>query len=249
VKLVTYIHHEATHLGAIKDGQVLDLAKACAAYRQSPDFSADPVGFPADMECPGDMLTLLQSDEQTWQSIAIALDWAITLPEAAMDALCRPLEQVQLGPPLANPSKIICVGMNYHDHCREQDLAVPQRPLLFAKFPSAIIGPEEEITWPSDISQQVDYEAELAVIIGRKARDVVVEEAYDYIAGYTILNDVSARDVVSSEGQWVRGKSFDTFCPLGPYLLTADEVRDPHDLGIRCWVNGELRQDSVDPSF
>ena len=123
-------------------------------------------------------------------------------------------------------------------------LVGPDRPILFAKFPSSIIGPGDEITWPPEASRKVDHEAELAVIIGREGRHIPIDQAYDYVAGYTIVNDVSARDVQFSDGQWVRGKSFDTFCPMGPYLLTADEVPDPHTLRIRCWVNGELRQDS-----
>jgi 2-keto-4-pentenoate hydratase/2-oxohepta-3-ene-1,7-dioic acid hydratase in catechol pathway len=190
------------------------------------------------------MMALLQSGDKTWQIVANAVAWAAALSETTEDSIRQPLAEVQLGPPLANPSKIICVGLNYHDHCREQGLDVPQRPILFAKFPSAIIGPEDEITWPGDVSQKVDYEAELAVIIGCEGRDIPIGEAYHYIAGYTNLNDVSARDVQFADKQWIRGKSFDTFCPLGPYLLTADEVPDPHNLRIRCWVNGELRQDS-----
>jgi 2-keto-4-pentenoate hydratase/2-oxohepta-3-ene-1,7-dioic acid hydratase in catechol pathway len=115
---------------------------------------------------------------------------------------------------------------------------------MFVKFPTAVIGPGEAITWPEGASSKVDYEAELAVVIGRRARNVAAAQAYDVIAGYTIANDVSARDVQFSDGQWVRGKSFDTFCPLGPYLLTADEVENPHGLRIRCILNGRVLQDS-----
>lgn len=238
MKLVTYIHRDAPRLGAIRGEQVVDLAQAWAAYPKSAAGSA------GDRACPQSMLALLQSDAETRQRVASAIDWADALPEAAREPMWRPLDRVRLAPPLANPSKIICVGLNYHDHCREQDISVPERPILFAKFPTSIVGPEDEITWPTDVSQQVDYEVELGVIIGRKGRDIAVDEAYDYVAGYTIVNDVSARDVQFADEQWVRGKSFDTFCPLGPYLLTADEVPDPHNLRIQCWVNGELRQDS-----
>jgi 2-keto-4-pentenoate hydratase/2-oxohepta-3-ene-1,7-dioic acid hydratase in catechol pathway len=238
LKLITYLYQGAPHLGAISDGQVIDLAEALVAYRKS-------TGHATSSRCiPVDMLALLQSDPETWQEVTRVVDWTGALPEGAGDSFRLPLADVQLAPPLANPSKIVCVGLNYHDHCREQDLEVPQRPILFAKFPSAIAGPEDEIRWPGDLSQQVDYEAELAVIIGREGRDISVDEAYGYIAGYTILNDVTARDAQFGDGQWVRGKSFDTFCPIGPYLLTADEMPDPRDLYIRCWVNGELRQDS-----
>lgn len=238
MKLVTYVHQKVSRLGAVRDGQVVDLALAFAAYRKSMADSIGLVAFPADM------LALLQSDEETWQLVGRLVDWAETLSKIDGASLWQPLAQVRLAPPLVNPSKIVCVGLNYHDHCREQGQEIPERPILFAKFPSTIIGPEDEITWPGDISQQVDYEAELAVIIGRKGRDIPVDRAYDYVAGYTVANDVSARDVQFVDGQWVRSKSFDTFCPLGPYLLTADEVPDPHNLRVRCWVNGELRQDS-----
>jgi 2-keto-4-pentenoate hydratase/2-oxohepta-3-ene-1,7-dioic acid hydratase in catechol pathway len=244
LKLVTYVHGEACRLGAMVDGRLVDLGQAWAASQESTASAVGTVEFPAGMECPADMGALLQSGEEMWRRVARVVAWAEALPETASDALWRPLDKVRLTAPLANPSKIICVGLNYHDHCREQGLEVPQRPILFAKFPSAIVGPEDEITWPGDVSQQVDYEAELAVIIGRKGRDIPVDEAYEYVAGYTNLNDVSARDVQVADEQWIRGKSFDTFCPLGPYLATRDEVTDPHNLHIRCWVNGELRQDS-----
>jgi 2-keto-4-pentenoate hydratase/2-oxohepta-3-ene-1,7-dioic acid hydratase in catechol pathway len=245
LKLVTYLHGEACRLGVVSDGRpgigsdghLVNLGQAWAAYQES---TADSVR----LECPADMGALLQSGEETWRRLASVVAWAQALPATAADTLWRPLDGVRLAAPLANPSKIVCVGLNYHDHCREQGLDVPQRPILFAKFPSTIIGHEAEITWPGDLSQQVDYEAELAVVIGRRGRHIPVDEAYRYVAGYTNLNDVSARDVQFADEQWVRGKSFDTFCPLGPYLVTADEVPDPHDLRIRCWVNGELRQDS-----
>jgi 2-keto-4-pentenoate hydratase/2-oxohepta-3-ene-1,7-dioic acid hydratase in catechol pathway len=245
LKLVTIIDGEAPRPGIGRDGRlgivhedrVLDLAQTWAAYRES---SASAAG----LECPADMGALLRGGEGAWQSVAAVVAWAESLPGPAGEALWRALDGVRLAAPWANPSKIICVGLNYHDHCREQGLDAPQRPILFAKFPSTIIGPEDEITWPGDLSQKVDYEAELAVIIGRQGRDIPVDEAYQYVAGYANLNDVSARDVQFADEQWVRGKSFDTFCPLGPYVVTTDEVPDPHGLTIRCWVNGELRQDS-----
>ena len=239
MKLVTYIHQGTPRLGAISDSQVIDLALAWDAYRKRTDASAGRQGG-----FPDDMSALLQSDDTTWQLVGSVAAWAEALPDPAGASLRQPLAQVRLAPPLANPSKIICVGLNYHDHCREQNIEVPDRPILFAKFPSSIIGPGDEITWPPDASHKVDYEAELAVVIGREGRHIPIEQAYDYVAGYTIVNDVSARDVQFADEQWVRGKSFDTFCPMGPYLLTADEVPDPHTLRIRCWVNGELRQDS-----
>jgi acylpyruvate hydrolase len=218
---------------------VIDLATAWDAYQKGTDA---PAGHGDAF--PNDMSTLLQSDDETWQLVRSVVSWAEALPDLEGSSFKQSLDQVRLAPPVANPSKIICVGLNYRDHCLEQNIDLPGRPILFAKFPSSIVGPGEEITWPADVSQKVDYEAELAVVIGREGRHIPADRAYEYVAGYTIVNDVSARDAQFADKQWIRGKSFDTFCPMGPYLLTADEVPDPHTLDIRCWVNGGLRQDS-----
>jgi 2-keto-4-pentenoate hydratase/2-oxohepta-3-ene-1,7-dioic acid hydratase in catechol pathway len=143
----------------------------------------------------------------------------------------------------SRPGKIVCVGLNYRDHAEEQGLALPALPLLFAKWPSAVIGHGEAIVLPS-VTKEVDYEAELGVVIGESAHGVPVERAFDVVAGYVCVNDVSARDLQFSDGQWTRSKSFDTFCPLGPEVVPASEVDDPQNLGIRCLVNGEPLQDS-----
>jgi 2,4-diketo-3-deoxy-L-fuconate hydrolase len=144
--------------------------------------------------------------------------------------------------PIDRPSKIICAGLNYRDHAAESGLELPPRPVLFAKWPSAMIGPGEPIVLPS-ISKEVDYEAELAVVIGRRSRDVAPQHALDVVAGFICLNDVSARDLQFAEGQWTRSKSFDTFCPVSP-LLPAGEIEDPQRLRIHCLLNGEVVQDS-----
>jgi acylpyruvate hydrolase len=224
-------------LGAVINGHVVDLEQATKAFQSETDNASLLAEFPQEM------LALLRSDNETWQALTTTVNWVETVPET-VKSFYYPLDEVQLAPPLSNPSKIVCVGLNYHDHCREQGTEVPQRPLLFAKFPSTIIGPDDDITWPPHLTQQVDYEAELAVVIGHQGRNIPLDETGRYIAGYTIVNDVSARDVQFSDGQWVRGKSLDTFCPMGPYLVTADEVADPQQLKIKCRVNGELRQDS-----
>jgi 2-keto-4-pentenoate hydratase/2-oxohepta-3-ene-1,7-dioic acid hydratase in catechol pathway len=163
---------------------------------------------------------------------------------AAAGAAPLLLADVKLQAPLLRPGKIIAVGLNYLDHCREQNLTPPERPTLFTKFTTSVIAPGEAIRWDPALTQQVDYEAELALVIGRTARRVPAEAAYDFVFGYTCLNDVTARDLQKGDGQWVRGKSLDTFCPLGPVVVTADELPNPHGLPIRTWVNGELRQDS-----
>lgn len=155
-----------------------------------------------------------------------------------------PLADAAFAPPLI-PGKIVAIGRNYADHASETGSDLPDKPLIFAKFPSSIIAPGEPITWRKSITDKVDWEAELAVVIGRRAKDVSEEDAYNYVYGYTVANDVSARDLqLETDTQWTRGKSLDTFCPLGPYIVTRDEVPDPHNLAIRTTVNGETMQDS-----
>ena len=146
--------------------------------------------------------------------------------------------------PIHRPGKIVCVGLNYMDHCRETNTPPPERPLLFTKFTTTITGPHDDIVWSTDLTNKVDFEAELAVIIGQTCRCVSEADALNYVAGYTAANDVSARDVQLGDGQWVRGKSLDTFCPLGPAFVTADEIPDPQNLAIRSTLNGEVMQDS-----
>jgi 2-keto-4-pentenoate hydratase/2-oxohepta-3-ene-1,7-dioic acid hydratase in catechol pathway len=155
-----------------------------------------------------------------------------------------PLEGVQWAPPVSHPSKIIAIGLNYRDHADESKGAVPATQLIFAKFPNSIIGHGRQITWRSDVTRKVDYEAELVVVIGKETRNAAEKDALKSVFGYTCGNDVSARDLQFKDGQWVRGKSLNTFCPLGPWLVTGDELGDPHELSIRCWLNGQLMQDS-----
>ena len=143
---------------------------------------------------------------------------------------------------IASPQKIICVGLNYRDHAEEQGTPLPERPLLFAKWPNTLIGNGDAIRIPS-ISQQVDYEAELGVVIGRTASGVSVDDALDHVEGYVVANDVSGRDLQFADGQWVRGKSLDTFLPVGD-LVPARDVADPQNLPIRAILNGTVMQDS-----
>ena len=144
--------------------------------------------------------------------------------------------------PITRPGKIVCVGLNYKDHAEEQGVDLPAAPLLFAKFTTSLIGPGEPIVIPSLVTK-CDYEAELGVVIGSTVRGVSKENALEAVAGYVVANDVSARDLQFADGQWTRGKSPDTFCPVGP-LVPASEVSDPHALGIRAILNGETVQDS-----
>jgi 2-keto-4-pentenoate hydratase/2-oxohepta-3-ene-1,7-dioic acid hydratase in catechol pathway len=154
----------------------------------------------------------------------------------------RPVDELELLAPLPRPGKVIAVGLNYLGHATEQDRQPPSEPLVFAKLPSAVVGHGAEIVWDPALARQVDAEAELAVVIGRRARYVGVADALDHVLGYTACNDVSARDLQAADGQWVRAKSLDTFCPMGPVLVTADELPDPSGLSIECRVNGTPMQ-------
>lgn len=145
--------------------------------------------------------------------------------------------------PVPRPGKVVCIGLNYRDHAEESGLALPKTPVVFSKFSSCVIAPGEPIVIPPT-SEKVDYEAELAVVIGRRASRVKADRAYDYVLGYTAFNDVSARDFQFGDGQWQRGKSCDTFAPMGQTIVTTDEIPDPHTLRITLTLNGAIMQDS-----
>jgi len=220
MRLVTYLHHGMTGVG------VLDAQSA----RIRPLDLIDGRPIP-------DMLTLIRE----------GLD-AIT-PSVMRPAI--PLVEVDLLAPIPRPARnIFCVGKNYRRHAEEfarsgfdtsSAEAVPEHPMVFTKVPESVIGDQDTIRYPEGASHAVDYEAELAVVIGRAGRGIRREQALAHVFGYTIVNDVTARDWQQRHGQWFLGKSFDTFCPMGPMLVTADEL-DPSALDIRCWVNDELRQ-------
>ena len=161
----------------------------------------------------------------------------------AADGAPRARGDVALRAPVARPEKVICVGLNYRDHAAESGLALPDEPVLFPKFANSVVGPGDDIVVP-EATDQPDYEAELGVVIGRRAHLVDEEEALGHVAGYTCMNDVSARDLQMQSSQWMLGKAVDTFLPCGPWLVTTDEIPDPQVLDIRCCVNGEALQDS-----
>ena len=219
MKLVTYqVSDNQTHLGALDGDRIVNLKRA------------------SNGALPDDMLRFLQLGSGAMQT--------------ARETLARtdgdiPLQSVRLLTPIANPSKVVAIGLNYMDHIRESGLEIPELATMFCKFPSAIVGSGEDIRWSRDLTREVDFEAELAVVIGKTARNVDAEAAYDYLAGYMNCNDVSARDLQFRPGdQWLRGKCLDTFCPLGPYLVTRDEIPDPQQLSIKCYVNDRVMQDS-----
>jgi 2-keto-4-pentenoate hydratase/2-oxohepta-3-ene-1,7-dioic acid hydratase in catechol pathway len=146
--------------------------------------------------------------------------------------------------PVPRPGKVVAIGLNYRDHATELGLDIPDVPLMFAKFPTSVVGDGATVEWDPALTDEVDLEVELAVVIGRRAREVARGAALDHVLGYTCLNDVTARDLQFSDGQYVRSKSLDTFCPMGPVVVTTDELPDPGDLAVRSWRNGELMQDS-----
>jgi 5-carboxymethyl-2-hydroxymuconate isomerase len=181
-------------------------------------------------------------------------EWLVASPEtlveagaavASCDGPTLALADVRLQAPIRAPSKILAIGVNYLDHCREQGIDPPHEPLVFAKFPSTIIGPHDAITWDPTLTQQVDPEVELGVVISRRCRAVTADEALAYVFGYTVVNDVSARDLQFGDGQWTRGKSLDTFCPIGPAIVSTDDIPDPQALRLRLWVNDRMQQDGT----
>ncbi|MCA9728044.1 MAG: fumarylacetoacetate hydrolase family protein [Candidatus Eisenbacteria bacterium] len=194
-----------------------------------------------------DLLAIRSGWPQTWRRILEADLWG-EIPAAVAEARERgavvPLGSVRLGPPIVDPSKIIAVGLNYRAHAVEQGKEPPARPLLFAKAPSCLVGPNDPIHLPDPaLEDRVDAEAELCVVIGRRVRGLSESEAESCILGYTVMNDVSGRGAQYSDKQWFRGKSFDTFAPCGPWIVTRDELPDPTGLSLRATWNDRVMQD------
>ena len=164
------------------------------------------------------------------------------LDKAPAEAIL-PFATTKLTAPIPRPPKLICVGLNYRDHAIESNMEIPKVPTIFNKFATSIIGPGDEIVLPKT-SEKPDYEAEFAFIIGKGGRHIAAGDWKDHVFGYTIINDVSARDYQMATTQWLMGKTFDTFCPMGPWIVTADEIEDPHNLDIKMTINGEVLQNS-----
>jgi 5-carboxymethyl-2-hydroxymuconate isomerase len=188
---------------------------------------------------PGTMVDLLAAGPAT---LAALRDGIGATGSASSDG--QLLADADLLAPVTRPGKVVAIGRNYREHVGEEGVDPPPAPLVFSKWPSSVVGPGADIRWDPALTAQVDYEAELAVVIGRRARHVSVADALDHVLGYTCLNDVSARDIQFGDGQWVRGKSLDTFCPMGPVLVTADEIGDPQALAISCRVGSEIVQEA-----
>ncbi len=254
MKLVTFQAGNKDRVGAVKGDWVVDIGAAIRllAQRKAPRKLARQSSFRdaagAVMSAgpaPAEMIPLLQRGESWRKALDEVLEALVGSGEPARSpkGLLRPLEATRLRAPIPCPSKVTGVGLNYASHAHEQGKEPPGRPVFFMKSVNVICGPGDPIVLPPN-SAQVDYEAEFAVVIGKGGRRISEEDAYEHIAGYMILNDVSARDMQYSDRQWFRGKSCDTFGPTGPWIVTRDELADPHRLRIFLTLNGKTMQDS-----
>jgi acylpyruvate hydrolase len=217
----------------MKDGNYLDIPDLAMRYGKRYQIHGH--------EFPRNMIDLLN-----WEYGIQVIFQVLKSFEDTSDGL-RPMtinkESIKLEAPIQKPSKIVAVALNYRDHIEEQNLSVPEAPIIFAKFPSSIVGPDVQIPL-SKATKELDWEVELGVVIGKKCRSITKDEVLDYIAGYTILNDLSARDLLFKDGQWTRGKSLDGLCPMGPCIVTVDELGDGSGLNMYTKVNGVIKQDS-----
>lgn len=248
MRIITFINNETETRGRtprvgalLNNGEsVLDFASAIQDDQSGvANTNAGAAGMDLlawfDLDGP-----LLQNALEVYARIA---DHSDLLEQAREQGLLINRAQVRLLAPVPRPGKLIAIGLNYRDHAAESKMAIPERPVVFSKFTTSVIGPDESVVLPRT-SEQVDYEAELAVVIGRRAKNVSREDALSYVLGYTNINDVSARDFQFADGQWQRGKSCDTFAPMGEAIVTTDEIPDPHKLSIKLLLNGQAMQDS-----
>jgi len=185
----------------------------------------------------GSALEFIESGPAAWKMVSSLIE------ENKLAKI--PLSNVNLAAPITKPDKVLCIGMNYVDHCEEQNKPIPQEPLVFNKFPSCIVGPADPIPYP-EISQELDWEVELVIVIGKSGFQIPKDKAMDHVFGFTVAHDVSARDwqLRKNGGQWLLGKAMNGFCPIGPSIVTPDEMADPHNLNLKCIVNGVTKQDS-----
>ncbi|WP_028609878.1 fumarylacetoacetate hydrolase family protein [Paenibacillus harenae] len=229
MKLVTIEDNGPQRLGVKLDGKIIDIG---SALNRLPDE-----------EVPADVMDVIAGGEKALAAISGYAE-RLLQSGAYTDALFLREEDIRFGPCVTRPNKIICVGLNYRKHAVETNAPIPQYPILFNKFNNTLTGHGKDVALPERVTSQVDYEAELAIVIGKTAKYVSKEEALQHVFGYCNVNDLSARDLQMRTAQWLLGKSCDGFSPLGPYLVTADEIENPNDLEIKCLVNGEVRQHS-----
>jgi acylpyruvate hydrolase len=221
MRLVSFKHHEEIHLGVLnpQDG-----------YKSVIDLNL------SDPSLPSDMVAFLESGD-------LVKERSLSILGKPDQAVILPLEEVKLKAPITHPEKIMCVGLNYRDHAKEGGHEIPKFPTIFAKYRNVVNGPYDPIIIPR-VTDQVDWEGEFAFVIGKTGKYISNEDALNYVAGYMAFNDVSARDYQLRVSQWTIGKTFDTFGPMGPALVTTDEIQDPGNLNIRTLVDGEVVQES-----
>ncbi|ALS26705.1 5-carboxymethyl-2-hydroxymuconate isomerase [Paenibacillus sp. 32O-W] len=225
MKLLNFKENGDVRLGVVTDKGVVDVAAAAEA---------------AGIEAPADVHAVIEGGSAAIAALNGIVDKALSAPGGVI----REEASLRLAPCVTRPGKIICVGLNYRKHAEETNSPIPQYPILFNKFANTLCGHGDEVALPK-VSEQVDYEAELVIVIGKEAKYIdSPDDALDYVFGYCCVNDLSARDLQFRTPQWLLGKCCDGFSPLGPYLVTADEVGDPNNLAISCTVNGEVRQQS-----
>lgn len=241
MKLITFTQAGNTRIGTLEDGKVIDLnASFISKLEAEGNYRANQI---AEAYVPTDMRGFLEGGHKSLEYAKEAIQFALENSEYKGTQLVFKRENVKLEAPVTNPEKIICVGHNYREHILEMGRDLPSNPVVFAKFPNTIIGPEDDIPF-YPISDQLDYEVEFTFVIGKRARNVSEEEALDYVAGYTIANDITYRDIQRRTLQWLQGKSVDGSAPMGPWLVTSDELQDPSGLEVVLTVNDEERQRS-----
>jgi acylpyruvate hydrolase len=240
MRLVTFQHQGYYRIGAITGEQVVDLNFACEAmFKHEGKLRAKQL---AEAYVPADMVAFLQGGDESQALAQKAMAFVQSqVNQVSNKIIIHNRTEVRIEAPVLTPDKILCVGLNYRDHILEMGRELPEHPVVFAKFNNTIVGPEDNI--PHDpITKQLDYEAEFSFVMGKRARNVKAEDALDYVAGYTIVNDVTARDLQRRTIQWLQGKTLDGSAPMGPWLITKDEVPNPDDLEMVLKVNGEERQ-------
>lgn len=229
MKLLTFIENNDYRLGVKTEAGIIDVEAALGAVPGE--------GVPKTIH------EVIEGGADAVGSLQAFIDRAAAGAAGKAAPFIRDEAALRLGPCVTHPNKIICVGLNYRKHAEETNAAIPEYPILFNKFNNTLAGNGEDVPLPRT-SQKVDYEAELVIVIGKTAKYIGKEQALDHVFGYCNVNDLSARDLQMRTQQWLLGKSCDKFSPLGPYLVTADEVGNPNELDIKCIVNGEVRQHS-----
>ncbi|RHW35259.1 fumarylacetoacetate hydrolase family protein [Oceanobacillus profundus] len=230
MKTITFVNDSMQKLGVVTDKGILDIEYAVGVFSNQLEHATYPLSITELIEGGAKARNDLE------QVIEVALSSNRSNLFLAEDS------DIEYGPSVTDPQKILCIGLNYKKHAEESNMSLPEKPIVFSKFNNALCGHRAKINLPKN-AKEFDYEGELAIVIAKEAKDVSKEDAMSYIYGYTIANDFSARDLQFQSPQWLLGKTSDQFCPIGPYLVTADEVADVKDLSVRTYVNKERRQD------